>query len=351
MAVFAGPALAAPGASIPLASLLSATAPTLGGPGQLTACTDRAAPSDRLTAEVAAAEHALTFVDTPGALTHLDTAEALLPCLAEPPSSSVLARAAFLRGIADPPHAVAAFAEAHARRPDLVWDETFPPEARAAFEQGRVDAAALRPASLAIVPDPPPGTPWVDGRQAMIDRGRLDLAPGRRLIQSAGPRWESVVLTVASGDRPLLLRADAIAGHEEELLADGQRRAALAHALASTLPSGAPVTVSGVHGTWSLVVGEDWERVSAARPAGRVLALAGASLLAASAAVGAGSLIGFEADRQRMLTATSFSDAEADQRAGNAAGKGVQLGEWGGATGAALIGAGLLLQLHWGAAR
>lgn len=341
-------ARASPLASIPLPQLLSETGPSLAGQGELTSCAGVAVPAETFDGAVAAAERAIQFVDPTSALAALQRAEDMLPCLSQPPSSNLLARAAFLRGLADPEGATAAFTEAFSRRPALAWDDNFPPAGRAAFEAGRAMASSSSPATMRVVPEPIAGTFWVDGHQVQTDHGTVQLAPGRRLIQFAGREWESVVLTIAPGEHTLLLHADEIAGHEAEVMVDAQSRTALAHALSATLPPGTPLSLSGTAGTWSLVSGEEWRHTMPTRPAGRVVVIAGSGLLVAAAAVAGVSLAGYESAQRAMVDAPTYGEAVAQQQAGNMARSGVAAGAWAGAAGAALLGTGLLLQVRWG---
>lgn len=171
------------------------------------------------------AEH-LAMLQYLEAATALAAAEAALPCLSETPSTDVMARHHFLRGVvafyADGyPSAVDRFEEALLASPFLQFDERFPPPLRPAFDEAVTSALAAGSAFLTVSSRiTSEGNLWLDGLPVDPRTRTTTLVEGTHLVQwqPAGAALASWIVHASSGQFvELVHRTDAVA----QLLAGG----------------------------------------------------------------------------------------------------------------------------------
>jgi len=168
------------------------------GGGTLSWCAGAPTSVDSLASEIEAAEKAMAYMEHKKAAEILTGASASTGCLADAVDSEVLARLYYLQGIVAQrsgfdDKASEAFADALVFQPDMSWDDTFPPKAKALFEAAK-EAGQGAGVPLVVVP----------AQDLTMDGAPVggSLAPGRHLVQAQG---QTAWLEVFPGTSPTLV--------------------------------------------------------------------------------------------------------------------------------------------------
>ncbi|MFZ5476956.1 MAG: hypothetical protein ACOZNI_09300 [Myxococcota bacterium] len=348
MPLVIAPVIAALAAEVPVDALVAGSPPVWSGAGTASACGGPAVTLGGLVDGVGRVERALANLRTADARAELDALHAALPCLTEPAAAGVVSRIPYLRGIVatlEGADAEPAFVAALVAQPDLAWDDRFPPDGRPAFERARAVVAGLAAARVTLLPAPPTGATWLDGRVAAPVDGVLTVLPGEHLLQVAGRGWVTRRIVVPAAGEATLLRPDEFPA--DAWLADAEGREALAVALAGRLPAGTPVRVPDGDAAWTLRVGDAaWVHEAAPRRAirGRWLAFTGGGVLAGAIAGGAIAWAEMRAAEREMASAKKVSTFEEARARGETAAGLVAGAQWVAGGGLALVGAGLAIE-------
>lgn len=300
---------------VTLAQLVAGSAPAAVAGARLVPCVGGPRTALDLEHHAVRAGRAMAYMEQAEAVRELDAAVAALPCLDTLVPSPLGARIYFLRGVlafdmGDRAAAKASFERARGFSPDLAWDPDLPPDARDLFEDAEAPPAGLW---LHLVPAPPAGEVWVDGRPVALEGGRVALGAGRHVVQIDGGGVSTFAIEVSGTDgalvRPAAVPPDALVWVE-----DPARRPALTSVFEAALEPEATVYVAGAGRLWRVHAGrDDWEELNVPekRGVGRTERIVGASLLG----VGGAALIGGS-----LLAGTGYAEAsDAAGAAGDAA--------------------------------
>lgn len=236
------------------------------GPGKLDACAGKPSTNAEIREAADSAEKLVAYVEFDQALGELDIASSKLGCLGEPADGALAARVYFLQGVVahgrgDSASADAAFRLALAFKPDLRWDENFPPDAVPLFEAAKVGSAA--PTHLAVVPAP--AAVWVDGRTQ--PGGGVDVSPGVHLVQFGEPlvTWR---VYVDPGSSVGLVRPSSVPADAALWSKDLAKRSDLGFVLGAAFGTGQVIYVDDTETTWATTSGVgDWVAVAGAAKA------------------------------------------------------------------------------------
>lgn len=250
------------------------------------------------------AEGRVSYQQWPQAADELGAARSALGCLSEPAEASLAARLFFLQGISlvatgKTDAAVAAFTNAAFFQPALVWDESFAPEFRGAFDQAAAALPKLPKGNVVVGPGVEGATAlWIDGRMAQLTGAVIELPTGFHLVQILQPTVSTLPVAV-SAEHPVALLVplqtpDKLVG----LAGDASRQPLLDAIIDQSLPGSDTVYVWTGSRTWRVT--HTWEELPVAasvssagkkrtsatlRTAGIVAAGIGAASLASGFAV------------------------------------------------------------------
>lgn len=189
-----------------------------------------------------AADASIAYLEYGKALPRLQEAAEALSCLGEPADSAVAARIYYLRGIVshangDGVSAEAAFRQAHAYDPGLVWDPDFAPDAVPLFEAAAVAEGAA--ARFAVVPES--DGLFVDGR---AQRGAVELLPGAHLVQHGNP-LQTLRVFVGAGSTVTMVVPSELPDDLVGWAADPARHEQLVAVIGAARPGSMAYVVSG----------------------------------------------------------------------------------------------------------
>lgn len=341
-------------AVVPWASLRAAPPRIVEG-GNVHTCTGAPATAAAFESQVQAATSHIHYGEWEGALVALADAKATLPCLSTVPDAQTLVRLWMLGGVAtvqlgDPDAARAHFVIARGIQPDLQWDNTYSPAARAAFDTTPVPQASVR---LRIVAP--------ESTDLRIDGHAIGtaVAPGWHLVQTANPA-RTYVIDVEPGSRATLVIPDAFG---EDALAQSESsdaRADLTALFAAAFGEGAPFAVVRRDRMWLGTTGRtDWTAYDAAESGdssqetkptrglrvSTVLLGAGGGVAAVGGAITGGFWLAGNGARNDYRSAPTADDATASKAAFDSAVSGFAVSRWVAAGGALVASTGLTLLL------
>jgi hypothetical protein len=188
--------------------------------------------------------------------------DAALLCVNEAVDPGTIARLEFLRGVAlhfdgKSDEARAAFHTALVAKPDLPWDDNFPPSVRAEYDEAKGEIGNAGHVQLAVIPRNVPIT--IDGKPTPPVNGRLDLPEGVHLLQ-VGTMGLRVTLQKGSNATlivPALVGDDALGWASDPVLGID-----LARLLGFTVESGATYTVLTSTNVYQSAGAETWRDIT-----------------------------------------------------------------------------------------
>ncbi len=354
-----------------LSELVTGDALLVVGGATLTPCPGDSSTNATVAALLVKAESAVQFMEFESASTHLAEAVGAEACLSEPLDAAQASRVHYLRGMVavgsgDPGSAWPEFLQAALLNPEIIWDETFPPDGKTAFKGAVAATGVAETQPMRIVPAPT--TPvWVNGAP-VENANELMLKPGVHILQMGEGALTTWTLELPEATNAAVLDPNQIEDTQVNWASDAATRGQLESLLAHnsqgaityvSLPGQVLWQFEPATGVWSGLSGvPDAETPaennavadavalpSAGTPKNRrVLYLAGGGGLTA---VG-GSLIAVAFSKKDQLTTGEFGhnhrDTAEELRAqANNLGK---TGQVAGAMGLGIIGYGLLTQTN-----
>ena len=250
-----------------LSDVVAGQAPALEGEGSLSVCDTTATTLSALRQVVERAEDAVSYMETEQAVAHLRTGVSTLKCLGESVHPEVGARLFYLQGIVlhsleNETGARVAFGKALAYQSDLHWDDYFAPNALALFEETQGAMAEANLMSLRVIPQPPEGGLWVDGRPVEFSEGKFEIQEGEHLVQLQGKATMQLrIEATEDGSGHTLILPQAAQTQDLIWVNDDARREVLSIVLDATLPTDSRVYVVAAGRIWSRSPGGDWSEL------------------------------------------------------------------------------------------
>ena len=221
-----------------LTALVSGDLPVVVVGATVSHCEGDPGTNAAIQALVEATESKVLFMEFESAKADLDKAVALERCLTEPLNAEFASRAHYLRamvavGSGDQGAAWPEFVQAANLKPDITWDENFPPDGRTAFK-GAV--AAIKVGETKDFHLVPPQTTqlWVDG-VVQADAEKVALKPGAHVLQlgTEGSPLTTYVLDLPEETRAAMLFPGQLEDDRADWASDGATRGRLEAVLAA----------------------------------------------------------------------------------------------------------------------
>jgi hypothetical protein len=221
-----------------LTALVSGDLPVVVGGATVSYCEGDPGSNAAIKALVEATESKVLFMEFESAKMDLDMARDLERCLTEPLDAAVASRAHYLRamvavGSGDPGAAWPEFLQAVNLKPDITWDENFPPDGRTAFKGAVAAIKVGETQDFHLVPPPEIGL-WVDG----IVQGNAEkvaLKPGAHVLQlgTEGSPLTTYVVDLPEETRAAMLFPGKLEDDRADWAGDGATRGRLEAVLAA----------------------------------------------------------------------------------------------------------------------
>jgi hypothetical protein len=145
---------------------------------------------------------------------------------------------------------------------ELEWDNNFPPDALALFEQAKAELLAATPVEVSLLPIPSEGTAWIDGKPLRTVEGKIEVYPGDHLLQFSTPQIYTVALYVTSDSEPTVMLPSLLSNQAISWVNDTEKREDLGVLLAAILEDQTEVYVSTGGEVWRLrPVDLSWEQL------------------------------------------------------------------------------------------
>jgi hypothetical protein len=221
-----------------LTALVSGDLPVVVGGATVSHCDGAPGTNAAIQALVEGTESKVLFMEFESAQADLDKAVALEHCLTEPLNADVASRAHYLLamvavGSGDQGAAWPEFVQAANLKPDITWDENFPPDGRTAFK-GAV--AAIKVGETQDFHLVPPQTTqlWVDG-VPQDDAEKVALKPGAHVLQlgTEGSPLTTYVVDLPEETRAAMLFPGQLEDDRADWAGDGATRGRLEAVLAA----------------------------------------------------------------------------------------------------------------------
>ena len=221
-----------------LTTLVSGDLPVVVGGATGSHCQGEPGTNAAIKTLVEATESKVLFMEFESALVDLDSAVALERCLTEPLDAAVASRAHYLRamvavGTGDQGAAWPEFVQAANLKPDIAWDENFPPDGRTAFKGAVAAIKVGETQDFHLVPPPAAGL-WVDG-VAQESAENVALKPGTHVLQlgTEGSPLTTYVVDLPEETRAAMLFPGQLEDDRADWASDGATRGRLEAVLAA----------------------------------------------------------------------------------------------------------------------
>jgi hypothetical protein len=253
------------------AILLSKTGDGPAVPSSVIGCSGSVMSNSRLKVLTQTADNDLAYYELENAQKRLESAVKGIICLQDTLEVDVVQRMYFLQGILDhsmdkPDEATKAFSLAIRFKPDLQWDDNFPPDAQKLFIEAKKSFSKAKEIPLTISPVSATPNIWVNG-VALTSGATHFLYEGENIVQVLGATIQTHKVMVNSDVESLQLVVPSTMPIDSNTwVSDEAKRGELDFVLSNILPTGSELYVHNSGEVWTTNIGTtEWAQLDVPR--------------------------------------------------------------------------------------
>jgi tetratricopeptide (TPR) repeat protein len=231
--------------------------------GKAVPCERSQVTMSNLRRRIEQAENKVAYLELEEAINDLNNVADSLPCLVDDVDHEEVGQLYYLRGIVldalgKSDEAQKSFELAVTFQPSMRWDDYYPPDSKALFEEAKKVAASRSQIPLRMTPKPPVGSLIIDGADLGTE---VSLSPGEHLIQIKDLMTTRVIVSDGTKEVTLVVPSampqDALAWVHDDAM-----RGELGNFLNGVIPRGEVAFVADAGEIWQLTAGYDnWEQL------------------------------------------------------------------------------------------